>query len=81
MLAAIDPFWTGLTAASIGLLGVWLDHRYRHLERKNDEQHARGYGLLQSIDARTIAIDDKVDKHGEWIARHEEKHARTNAYA
>lgn len=79
VLAVIDPFWSAVTVAVIALIGAWLDRRHAarmaQLELKNDEQHARGYGLLQSIDTRTMAIDEKVDKHGEWIARHEVEHS------
>lgn len=81
LIAAIDPFYGGITVAVIGLVGAWLERRHAGrmavLEQKNDEQHARGYGLLESIDRRTQRIDEKVGRQAEWIARHEEMHARS----
>ncbi len=44
------------------------------LRRQNKAQHAKGYTLLESIDKRTQSIDEKTDRHGEWIAAHDAKH-------
>jgi len=78
LVALAVPVLTG----SMAIVGAWIERRHaqalKELRDENDEQHQRGYSLLQSIDARTIAIDQKVDRHGEWIARHEELHAHSN---
>lgn len=44
------------------------------MRRQNKEQHDKGYSLLQSIDERTMRIDDKTSAHGEWIAAHDALH-------
>lgn len=55
-----------VVAAIGGLVAVLVEW----MRRQNQKQHAKGYSLLESIDQRTMRIDDKTDRHGEWIARH-----------
>lgn len=43
--------------------------------KENSEQHGATYSLIQSIDQRTMVIDSKVDRHGEWMAAHDQLHA------
>lgn len=42
--------------------------------RENSAQHGAVYSLVESIDKRTMDMDDKLDKHGEWIAEHNAFH-------
>lgn len=64
-----------LIGAFVAIAVVLLEQRHarrmKSLESKNDDQHAKGYGLLQSIDTRTMSMDEKLDDHSAWIARHD----------
>jgi hypothetical protein len=64
--------WTAVgviaTAVSAVLVALIRQARStRELRAENTSQHAASYGLLQSIDARTMAIDEKLDQHGERL--------------
>jgi hypothetical protein len=61
----------GMLSVLGGVLAIGLEL----LRRQNKAQHAKGYTLLESIDKRTQSIDEKTDRHGEWIAAHDAKHA------
>jgi hypothetical protein len=61
----------GLVTLSAGVLERRHSRRMRKLEQQNSDQHARGYGLLESIDKRTQATDEKVDALAIWAAVHD----------
>lgn len=80
-------FDSAVLVALIGLATAVLERRHQRrmdqLERKNDEQHGRGYGLLESIDRRTSDMQRDVDAIREdigglrqWQTDHEARHAR-----
>jgi hypothetical protein len=61
----------GLITLATLLLEQRHARRMARLEQANSEQHARGYGLLESIDKRTQATDEKVDTLAVWAAVHD----------
>jgi len=90
VFALTEAFWGPIVVAVIIFVGGALERsharRMRKLEEKNSRQHARGmnqqlanYDLLRSIDTRTMRIDDKVDRHGEWIAAHDARQGAIKA--
>lgn len=60
-----------MTAIVVALIGGVVTLLVERMRRENKRDHDRGYSLLQSIDARTIAMDEKLDEHGKWIAAHD----------
>tara|TARA_B100000029_G_scaffold40251_3_gene37648 strand:- start:17571 stop:17813 length:243 start_codon:yes stop_codon:yes gene_type:complete len=40
------------------------------VRRNNDDAHESNKRVLDSIDRRTEQMDNKLDRHGEWIAAH-----------
>lgn len=76
---------TTISEAIVGLIGAltllvaaaakWVVAEVGQLSKRNDKQHSDNLSLLKSIDSRTIAIDEKTDRHGEWIAAHDAVHA------
>jgi hypothetical protein len=48
----------------VAVIGQW----------RNKKDHLKGYTVLQSIDARTISIQDKQGEHSEWIAAHDARY-------
>lgn len=68
----IDPFFAPVTVALITMVAALLERRHSkriaRLDEKNSQEHNRSYGLLQSIDTRTIKIQSSLVDHGERIA-------------
>ena len=64
-----------LIGGFITIAAVLLEQRHSRrmsrLEEANESQHARGYGLLESIDSRTQDLDRKVDDLALWAAVHD----------
>jgi hypothetical protein len=40
------------------------------VRRNNDDAHESNRRVLDAIDRRTEQMDNKLDRHGEWIAAH-----------
>lgn len=59
---------------AVALIGGIVTVLVEVVRRQNKAQHAKGYTLLESIDRRTQSIDEKTDRHGEWIAAHDAQH-------
>ena len=73
----IEALGAVTSASVIGLFSV-VAHKMR---RENSEAHGankwkmdENRRVLDSIDARTEKMDDKLDDHGEWIAGHKAWH-------
>lgn len=45
------------------------------MRRENNEAHSSNTLLLQSIDERTIRLDERSEAHTIWMARHADWHA------
>lgn len=62
-----------IISGAFSVLAAWVEVS----RRQNKIDHERGNGLLESIDARTVRIDDKVARLAEWRAAHEQHHRDT----
>jgi urease accessory protein UreF len=72
MMAVIDPFFGGLVASGVTLVGVWMQHR--KTRRMNTAEHDRGQHATQAA-LRALAVgqemtvniltrlDEKIDDH------------------
>jgi len=61
---------TVTTAVIAGVFGIVA----QRVRRENNAAHEANSRVLDQIDRRTEMMDTKLDRHGEWIAGHQEWH-------
>jgi hypothetical protein len=68
VIAAVGAVTAALVTGTFALIAT-------AMRKENNEAHSSNTLLLQSIDERTIRLDERSEAHTIWMARHADWHA------